>query len=72
VGSGWPSRTLAALDPTGGSPFTVELGAGRWHVEWYDLQRRVATDADPVQVADAGPLPFSAPFDGPAVLYLKV
>jgi hypothetical protein len=66
-----PGREVLALDPTGGSSFTVELGAGRWQAEWYDVQRRVATDADPVEVADAGPLPFTAPFDGPAVLYLR-
>jgi hypothetical protein len=66
-----PGREVLALHPVGGSSFTVALGVGRWKVEWYDVQRRVATDADPVEVVDAGPLPFSAPFDGPAVLYLR-
>jgi hypothetical protein len=40
-------------------------------VEWYDVHRRVATEADAVEVAEAGTHSFSAPFDGPAVLYLR-
>jgi hypothetical protein len=67
-----PGREVLALDPTGGSSFTVELGAGRWQVEWYDVQQRVATEGDPVEVVETGPHPFSAPFDGAAVLYLRM
>ena len=66
-----PGRELLALEPTGGESFTVELAAGRWEVEWYDVHRRAVVDADAVTVTEAGPLSFTAPFDGPAVLYLE-
>jgi hypothetical protein len=66
-----PGREVLALDPTGSASLTVELEAGRWQVEWYDVNRRVAADAEAVEVAEPGPRPFTAPFDGPAVLYLK-
>ena len=67
-----PGRQLLTLDPAGGSPFTVVLEAGQWQVEWYDVTRRVRMDADPVEVVDAGPAPFSAPFGGAAVLLLTM
>ncbi len=65
-------REVLALDPTGGAPFTVDLTPGRWRVEWFDVQQRVTADAPAVEVADARPVTFAAPFDGPAVLYLAV
>ena len=66
-----PGHEYLVLDPTGGTSFTVELAAGRWQLEWYDIDRRVALDTDAVEVAEIGPVPFAAPFDGPAVLHLR-
>ncbi|SDU69038.1 hypothetical protein [Jiangella alkaliphila] len=65
-------REVLVLDATGGAPFTVDLTPGRWRVEWFDVQQRVAADAPAAQVDEAGPVTFAAPFDGPAVLYLTV
>jgi hypothetical protein len=61
---------VLALDPAGSPSFTVVLEAGRWQVEWFDVTGRITVDGDPVEVADAGAVPCSAPFTGPAVLYM--
>jgi hypothetical protein len=66
-----PGCAVLALQPEGGEPFTVELGPGRWSVEWFDVTRRGTTPADAVEVSGPGPVPFAAPFDGPAVLHLR-
>jgi hypothetical protein len=66
-----PGREVLTLEPTGAEPFTVDLTPGRWQVEWYDVNRRVASDATAIDVTEPGPVRFAAPFDGPAVLYLR-
>lgn len=66
-----PGREVLTLEPSGGTPFTVDLTPGRWRAEWFDVSRRVAADADALEVTEAGPVGFTAPFDGPAVLYLR-
>jgi hypothetical protein len=35
------------------------------------VTRRETTAADAVEVSAPGPVPFAAPFDGPAVLHLQ-
>jgi hypothetical protein len=68
-----PGREVLALEPTGsGAPFTVELAAGRYAVEWFDVDKRTTDATDEVDVAADGPVTFTAPFAGsPAVLYLR-
>jgi hypothetical protein len=62
-----------ALEPTGdGKPFTVELSAGRYAVEWFDVGERRVVEAAPIDVATDGPAAFVAPFaERPAVLYVR-
>ena len=42
-----PGREYLVLEPTGGESFTVDLAPGRWQVEWYDVERESAADAEP-------------------------
>jgi hypothetical protein len=59
------------MEPTGDrAPFTVDLAAGRYSVEWFDLTARESSTADVVNVKSTGSKSFTAPFGGPAVLYL--
>ena len=67
-----PGREYLLLEPSGDAkPFTVELAPGRYDVEWFSLEDRRTRSADTVYVGTRGALAFTAPFDGPAVLYLK-
>jgi hypothetical protein len=60
------------LDPTGdGAPFNVDLPAGRYSVEWFNVTARESSEADAMVVESAGSRAFDATFDGPAILYLK-
>lgn len=67
-----PGREMLVLEPTGGVPFTVELSAGRWRAGWWDVDRRVAEETPAITVEEAGPVQFTAPFDGAAVLHLTL
>jgi hypothetical protein len=60
-----PSETI--------EPFTLELAAGTYAVEWYDVNRRETMEIEPITVESAGAISFTAPFEaaGPTVLYLK-
>jgi hypothetical protein len=51
-------------------PFTVTLEAGTYAVEWFGVDARQTTLADPVEAASEAAHAFKAPSDGPAVLYL--
>jgi hypothetical protein len=66
-----PGRAVLVLQPDGGEPFTVELAAGRWSAEWFDVTRRETTEAAAVESSERQSVQFSAPFDGPAVLFLR-
>ena len=60
------------LDPSdGGEPFTVAVAPGRYSVEWFSVTARESSTADAVTVGSADATSFTAPFDGPAVLYLR-
>jgi hypothetical protein len=60
------------LQPTGDrAPFTVDLAAGPYAVEWFNVTTRESSTADSVSVETAGSTSFTAPFNGPAVLYLR-
>jgi hypothetical protein len=59
------------LEPAGdGATFTVDVATGRYAVEWFSVTAREATTGDGVTVRTHGPMAFTAPFEGPAVLYL--
>jgi hypothetical protein len=68
-----PGGEYLILEPTGaGKPFTVELMAGRYATEWFDVEQRQPIEAAPIDVTTDGPTEFMAPFaDGPAVLFLR-
>src|SRR6267143_656203 len=58
------------LEPTGDrASFTVEVAAGRYAVEWFGVTSRETTTADALSAGRAGPTAFTAPIEGPAVLY---
>ena len=61
------------LEPDGdGRAFTVDLPAGSYQVEWFDVTTRETTASDVVTVEQEGTVEFSSPFPpGPAVVYLN-
>ena len=67
-----PGTEYLVLQPDGdGRTFTVDLRAGSYAVEWFDVTARGTAMGDPLNVERAGAVEFSAPFgSGPAVLYL--
>jgi hypothetical protein len=68
-----PGSEYLVLAPDGdGQAFTVELAAGTYTVEWFDVAARETSPAGQLAVEQTGPAEFSAPFGpGPAVLYLS-
>jgi hypothetical protein len=69
-----PGEEYLILQP--GEPaeaFTMELAAGSYSVEWYNVSNRETAGAGAVTVESPGAVSFSAPFEaaGPAVLYLR-
>jgi hypothetical protein len=67
-----PGREYLVLQPAGeAAPLTVTLEPGTWRAEWFAVEGRHTTGADPVTVWAGGPVGFAAPFAaGPAVLHL--
>jgi hypothetical protein len=69
-----PGQEYLVLQPaeTAG-PFTVQLPAGTYAVQWHSLGSRDTVGVDQVTVAGPGAVAFTAPFAaaGPAVLRLK-
>jgi hypothetical protein len=68
-----PSTEYLVLQPSdSGEPFSVTLNAGTYEVEWFSIDSRETTTAQPVTVTGGGAHRFS-PTDkrGPAVVYLK-
>jgi hypothetical protein len=49
----------------------VVLEPGRYEVEWYNVKTRASLAGEPLAVAAASSVEVTAPFVGPAVLYLK-
>jgi hypothetical protein len=67
-------REYLVLEPIGnGEPFTVELAAGRYAVEWFTVNGRETIPADDVTADDRRGVEFAAPTvdAGPLVLYLR-
>jgi hypothetical protein len=61
------------LDPGGaGRAFTVDLPAGSYQVEWFDIGTRATTAGAALTVESRSTVEFSSPFPpAPVVLYLK-
>ena len=68
-----PGSEYLVLEPNGdGRVFTVDLQAGSYVVEWFDVASREASTDETRVVEQAGAIEFAAPFaSGPAVLYLN-
>ena len=68
-----PGTECLVLEPEGdGRPFTVELEAGSYTVEWFGVTSRETVSLDQRSIDVAGAAEFSAPFTSePAVLYLR-
>jgi hypothetical protein len=69
-----PGEEYLILQPSEtAGPFTVELAAGSYMVEWFSVNSRETSVGSRVMVESPGSIRFSAPFEaaGPAVLYLK-
>jgi hypothetical protein len=68
-----PGSEYLVLEPDGdGRAFTVDLRAGSYQVEWFDVTTREARASDVLSVESQRSLEFSSPFPpGPAVVYLN-
>ena len=65
-----PGQEYLILNPNAAErSCSVELAAGKYAVEWHNVTSRETQPAGETQ--GAGPVTFTAPFSGPAVLYLK-
>jgi hypothetical protein len=69
-----PGSEYLILEPAGdGRPVTVDIIAGTYAVEWFDVTSRVTATAGTLTVESAGIVELSSPFpSSPAVLYLSV
>lgn len=66
-----PGSEYLVLQPDG-DRFTVDLPAGTYQVEWFDVTTRETTSSDALNVEQEGAVEFSSPFPpGPAVIYLS-
>jgi hypothetical protein len=68
-----PGSEYLVLEPHGDArAFTVDLAAGTYLVEWFDVTARETSTGEPRVVQRADATEFVAPFaSGPAVLYLN-
>jgi hypothetical protein len=68
-----PGVEYLVLQPSASAdPFSVELGAGTYLVEWYSVTSRETREGGRQNVARASRVSFTSPFGAsPAVLYLK-
>ncbi|GAB3838651.1 hypothetical protein ACFPIJ_35865 [Dactylosporangium cerinum] len=68
-----PGSEYLVLEPDGdGWAFTVDLHAGSYQVEWFDVTTRETTPGDGLRVESARTVEFASPFPpGPAVVYLR-
>jgi hypothetical protein len=66
-----PGREYLVYQPKAAEAFSVELKEGRYHFEWFDPAKGVTSERGRVESSGQGHR-FKAPFEGDAVLYLKV
>ncbi|NLX13513.1 MAG: hypothetical protein GXY44_07665 [Phycisphaerales bacterium] len=66
-----PGREYLVYQPTGGGAFTVEIQTGKYRYEWFNPARGETVENGLLE-ASGGSRPFQPPFDGDAVLYLRV
>jgi hypothetical protein len=66
----YPGSEYLVFQPESGT-FTLNISAGTYRYEWFDpaLAQVISTGSIAVSSGDRS---FSPPFDGPAVLYLKI
>src|SRR5688500_8908946 len=64
-------REYLVYQPERGEGFSVELEAGKCQFEWFNASRGVPAENGRLEFKD-GAQQFKAPFEGDAVLYLKV
>jgi hypothetical protein len=68
-----PGSEYLVLEPHGdGRPFTVQVRAGSYRVEWFGVATRETSSGGTRTVERDAPVELTAPFaSGPAVLYLQ-
>ena len=68
-----PGSEYLVLEPDGaGRAFTVDLPAGDYQVEWFDVTTRETTTSGALSIASQHTVEFCSPFPpGPAVVYLS-
>ena len=69
-----PGQEYLVLQPNEThEPFTVQLTAGRYAVEWYSVQRRETRAGSSISVEQEGSVSFATPFatQGPSILYIR-
>jgi hypothetical protein len=66
-----PGRVLLTFAPEAG-PFTLDLPAAAWQAEWYRPDTRIGTEFEATRIATRrGTTEFTAPWQGPSVLFLE-
>jgi hypothetical protein len=65
-----PGNEYLVYQPKAGEAFSVELKAGTYRFEWFDIIKGATASSGNVQAAGGGQQ-FKNPFEGDAVLYLK-
>jgi Family of unknown function (DUF6298)/Protein of unknown function (DUF4038) len=66
-----PGQEYLVFQPKPGEPFSVELKAGVYRLEWFDPAQGAGAGASRIEAAE-GRRQLKAPFHGIAVLYLKL
>jgi hypothetical protein len=68
-----PSEEYLVLEPNGdGRAFRVELAAGRYSAEWFNIVSRDVVPADDIAPDADGRVEFASPWPtGPVILYLS-
>ena len=67
-----PGEEYLVFEPDGdGLEFAVQLAAGRYSAEWFNIESREVAEGNAVTADAAGLIEFTPPWPkGPAVLYL--
>jgi hypothetical protein len=66
-----PGTEYLVYQPQAGEAFSLELKAGTYCYEWFDPAKGAVAETGRLETPDGG-RQFKAPFEGEAVLYLKV
>ena len=66
-----PGTEYLVYQPQAGEAFSLEMKAGTYRYEWFDPTKGASAETGRLETPDGG-RQFKAPFEGEAVLYLKV